>query len=411
MNLDTAPKRRKLDASGEIAWEEIARGVALGYRAGWWHRRLRENGHYLKKRFARADDDQKADGEVVLDYLQAVSAVLKTRTEEPAAAPKAEPATYRVRDAARDYLEWYKGARKALDHAEGTIKRYILPRLGDRLLAELTARELREWHHAIASSKARLRSVTGARFRTAPEGTTPEEIRRRRQMTANRNLAVLKALLNRAVQENDLDIPEPWKRVKPFAGAVRARVRFLTEAESRRLLNACGPDFRALAHAALLTGARYGSLASMRVEDFDPERGTIYVRQAKTAASQTHVPLTAEGVALFERATAGKLGHELVFITRTGKPWRRGDQGHRMREASTTAKLVPRVGFHSLKDTFVSHLVKRGVPFRIVSELTGTSVRTLERHYSHLAESDVRAALEAHSMKLETRPAKVRRIR
>jgi len=37
-----------------------------------------------------------------------------------------------------------------------------------------------------------------------------------------------------------------------------ARVRYLTVAEAKRLLNACNPDFRRLVQAALATGARYG---------------------------------------------------------------------------------------------------------------------------------------------------------
>ena len=105
---------------------------------------------------------------------------------------------------------------------------------------------------------------------------------RRRRASANRTLTILKAALNRAWREGKIPSDEVWRRVEPFEEADAARVRYLTVAEAKRLLNACEPDFRRLAQAALVTGARYGELIALRASDFSPDSGTIHVRTSKS---------------------------------------------------------------------------------------------------------------------------------
>jgi integrase len=96
------------------------------------------------------------------------------------------------------------------------------------------------------------------------------EAARKRRATANRTLTILKAALNRAWREGTIASDSAWRRVEPFEGADAARVRYLTIAEAERLINAADKEsgFRVLVRGALATGARYGELAALRVEDF-----------------------------------------------------------------------------------------------------------------------------------------------
>ena len=57
------------------------------------------------------------------------------------------------------------------------------------------------------------------------------------------------------------------------------------------MINACRADFRAPVTAALLTGCRYGELAAMTVDDFNPDVGTLRVRSSKSGKSR-HAVLT-----------------------------------------------------------------------------------------------------------------------
>ena len=49
-----------------------------------------------------------------------------------------------------------------------------------------------------------------------------------------------------AFREGKLPSDAAWRRAKAFKGADAARLRYLSEAEARRLLNACPPAFRRL---------------------------------------------------------------------------------------------------------------------------------------------------------------------
>jgi integrase len=125
------------------------------------------------------------------------------------------------------------------------------------------------------------------------DAKNPEEVRARRS-TANRHLTILRAALNHAFHEGRVSADEPWRKVKPFREADAAVVRFLKTAECVRLVNACGPAFRALVRGALVTGCRYGELTRMRAADFNAETGMITVRLSK-AGKPRHVVLADEG--------------------------------------------------------------------------------------------------------------------
>ena len=83
---------------------------------------------------------------------------------------------------------------------------------------------------------------------------------RKRRATANRIMTVLKAALNHAWKAGHVASDDAWRRVKPFKAVETARVRYLSEAECIRLVNACEPAFRNLVRGALLTGCRYSEL-------------------------------------------------------------------------------------------------------------------------------------------------------
>jgi hypothetical protein len=64
--------------------------------------------------------------------------------------------------------------------------------------------------------------------------------------------------LNRAYNAGKVPTDAAWRKVKPFRHADAAVVRYLSDDEARRLVNACDNDFRLLVQAALLTGCLIG---------------------------------------------------------------------------------------------------------------------------------------------------------
>jgi site-specific recombinase XerD len=84
---------------------------------------------------------------------------------------------------------------------------------------------------------------------------------------------------------------------------------------------------------------------------------------------------------------------EFVFCSASGRLLRRDEIKHPLRRACKRAGLR-QVGWHVLRHTFASHLVRRGVPLRAVQELLGHATMEMTMHYSHLSPFVVRDAVK-----------------
>jgi integrase len=189
-----------------------------------------------------------------------------------------------------------------------------------------------------------------------------------------------------AYREGRVPSDGAWRRVRPFQNADAARLRYLTADEAKRLIGASVGGFRLLVTAALITGCRYGELARLRVNDFNPDAGTVAVRQSKSGKPR-HVVLTDEGIASFRQWCAGRAGGDLLF-TRNGEPWRKSNQDMPMRAACVRARIDPPASFHTARHTYASLAIMAGAPLLVVARNLGhRDARMVELHYGHLSPS------------------------
>jgi integrase len=403
--LNTRSSREKLAARREPYWTVISEGCALGYRrgtnGGTWVARFRdETGRQHYEALGPADDARDADDLSVFSFphAQARARDYFTRKAREAAGgftPSSGPFT--MADALAAYFEHYvRRGGKALGHMQSTARTYILPALGETLVTKLTRRQLEQWHDAIARSAPRVRSRPGGAQRFRAHQLDAEGLRRRRA-TANRALTILKAALNHAHHDGRTATVDAWAQVKAFRGVDAARLRYLSDDEARRLVNACRADFRLLVTAALLTGCRFGELANLVTEDFNADAGTITIRTSKNGKPR-HVVLTDEGREFFARMQRHANPNSPVLTKTNGQPWSASDQQRPLAVACAAARIAS-VTFHGLRHTYASRLVMKGVPLPVVAAQLGHSdTRMVEKHYGHLAPTyiadTVRAAFD-----------------
>jgi integrase len=393
--LDSRSARSKLRERREPYWRLISEGMAVGYRKGtkggtWVAKRYSPAQGRRYRALGTADDVVDADGVQVFSFAQAQEAArrwFKELAHEHAGNVTTE--FYTVRDAVADYLAEYKRrGGKGVAETASVINAHILPTLGDLALATLTSRKLKAWRDEIAEKPAKLRSPRGAEPRFHEPAKTLDAVRRR-QSTANRILTVLKAALNYSHQEHRVATRAAWEAVKPFREVDTAKIRFLTDAEALRLINAAPVDLRAIVSAALLTGARLGELAALCVRDYSREAKSIHIVRSKSGKPR-HVALSDEGCRFFEDAIHGMLSDALIFTRVSGGPWKRAHQFRPMREANATANISPAISFHILRHTYASRLAMKGVPMGVIAAQLGhADTRMTERHYAHLAPSYV----------------------
>jgi integrase len=394
--LETRTARLRLPIRSEPYWRSLEKGFALGYRrrangGTWLARRRDETGGYIEHRIGITDDLQDTDGVAVYDYGQAQKAARawwrSERRREEGHDTRSGPLT--VADAMADYLSAFeRRGGKSLYETRRAAETHILPALGHMQVAKLTAKKIEDWHQGLAEKPALARSKSGRKPNHRKVDRSADGVRKRRA-TANRILTVLKAALNHAWKAGHVASDHAWRRVKPFRAVETARVRYLSEAECVRLVNACESAFRNLVRGALLTGCRYSELTSMHVADFNADAGVITVRESK-AGKPRHVVLTDEGQRLFATLVAGKLGNQPIFTRTDGGLWGKSHQLRPMLAACGRAKIKPPVSFHVLRHTHGSTLAMRGVPIGVIAEQLGhADTRMTEKHYAHLAPSYV----------------------
>src|SRR5262245_29097952 len=183
-----------------------------------------------------------------------------------------------------------------------------------------------------------------------------------------------------------------------------ARIRYLSVAESKRLINACDPDFRLLVRAALETGCRLGELVALQVHDFNSDSGTLAIRQSKSGNTR-HVVLTDEGSAFFRQLCAGRPGRATMLLRADGQPWGRAQQSPLMAGACDRAKITPAINFHGLRHTWASLAVMGGMPLLVVAKNLGhRDTRMVELHYGHLAPNFITNAVREHAPRFGFEP-------
>jgi integrase len=417
--LGSREARRRLLVRSEPYWLVIDRGLSLGYRksteGGAWVVRRYDGGRrrHLEDRLGTADDYRDADGAEVLDFGQAQRKLLANAKHD---AQRASGQLYTVADAITNYVDYMRTHRKTAADTEAKLKAYVLPLLGTRRVAELTSADFEAWLAWALKRRRKPKKMRtdetspGQKPIPSPEETT--ERQRRRKATLNRVINAFKACLNRAHAAGKVPSRDAWARLKKFRAADSARLRWLTVEEATRLQNACAPEFRALVRAALLSGCRMGELFAVRGGDFDQQSNTLLIPDSKSGKSR-RVPLTKEGVALFEEITAGKAEDASPFARADGSPWYRIAVLRAMRAACVAGKITPPATFHTLRHTYASHLVQKKVPLLFVAAALGhADTRMVEKHYVHLAPSQVAALIRKNLPRFGTmKRSNVRSIR
>lgn len=395
--LENRAARDRLAPRAEPYWMLLSEGFHLGYYRGrsvakWVarHRPAGRAGGYSKTTLGEADDHVDADGVRVLDYRQAQDQARNwlSRVEGGVRIR----AAYTVGDALDDYLKAF--TKKDLANTKRRVEQFIRPSLGSVKLSRLTTAQVRGFHSERATTPARLRTRKGDEQKLRPLDTP--DAQRRRKSTANRDLTVFKAALNFALSNGHIASDQAWKMVKPYKDVDGARLHYLNDDEARRLVNACGPDFRPIVQASLLTGARWGELRSITASDFDLRAGTVRLRETKGGAARVCY-LEADGVALLTAQTAGKVGEDLVFPGPNGKRWNDATQIRRMQIAGEAAK-IPATTFHDLRRTYGARLALAGVPMAVIAQALGhRDERITRKHYAHLSPSYVADTVRAHA--------------
>jgi integrase len=188
-----------------------------------------------------------------------------------------------------------------------------------------------------------------------------------------------------------------------------AEMRFLSPSQIQQLADAISPRFRALVLTGAYTGARFGELAALRVDDLSTGdhqiqivrtlsevNGHLHFGEPKTRAARRRVTLPAWLTRSLEQHLEEWPSPDegLVFTSPGGGALRRSFRRRYWKPAVRDSVGEP-MRFHDLRHSHVALLIEQGThPAVIAARLGHTSVKTVLDVYGHLYEGLDRQAAE-----------------
>lgn len=219
-----------------------------------------------------------------------------------------------------------------------------------------------------------------------------------RTNTINFELDVLKALFNLAIEWGYLKT-NPLRRVKALKADKTAMPRFLTESECKKLLQATPERLHPVFYTFLNTGLRKGELENLMWSDIDLKRRKLIIRHKddwRPKSGEREVPLNAGMIQLLKslkQMNSVGIKSEYVFPHTDG-----GKLRAKLREKliliAQKAKIRDLTKLHTLRHTFASQLIMKGVDITTVKNLLGHTDIQTTMIYAHLAPEHLSNAVD-----------------
>ena len=297
---------------------------------------------------------------------------------------------------------FFKKAESQKHTLSDLIQRYIrdvLPRKA-KVYVEY-ASQLKWWEEQIGD--VRLSDLSTALISEKRDHLSRTITNRKKQMSparVNRYMAALSTALNTSIREWEWLEDNPMRKISKLKEP-RGRVRYLTDLERDRLLDACESVNKNLYLAvvlALSTGARQQEIWDLRWSDINFEKGLMTFTQTKNDELRS-VPL--ENLAhelLLKHSKIKKIDSDLVFPSKKN-PAVSYDFRNPWKKALVVAE-VEDFRWHDLRHSCASFLAINGVPMRSIAEILGHKTLSMVQRYTHLSTEHLKEAVSDMNQKM-----------
>lgn len=370
-DLSTVKNRDNLKPRREPYWQRLAVGQYLGYRpsatgtGGSWIARQYDSDARKQRPHALGDFGHLPPNE----RFTAASAEAREWFKFISGGGSHELVTV------RDACEQYAAARP---DAAKRFHRYVYNHpIAKAKLRKVTDRQIAEWRKHLEAMPALVtRSKQG------------EQVTRiRAAATVNRDMVPFRAALNLAGVPNTV-----WKKAMEPAEAFGRREIYLDREQRRELLKHIAPEVETFVRGLCLLPFRPGALAKLVVGDFDARQQTLTIGRDKVKSGR-RISLPDDVALLLKEQCRLKLPAAPIFHRADGQGWTKDAWKGPIKKAVLASGLPKAATAYSLRHSTITDLVQAGIPLLTVAQLSGTSVRMIERHYGHLQQEHAIRAL------------------
>jgi len=211
--------------------------------------------------------------------------------------------------------------------------------------------------------------------------------------TVKNRISALRFLYKKTLKRRDLafdDLPFPKQPHKLPIVLSQEEVTQLIEAAPNRL-------YRTLLMLLYATGVRRTEASRLKVSDIDSQRRVIHIREGKGLRDRD-VPLTPKLLEALREYWRWKKPRVYLFPSKMGdrnaeQPISDKTVWNVCRAAATRAGIQKKIGPHTLRHSFATHLLEAGADLRTIQLLMGHERLEHTTLYLHLSQRHLHAAV------------------
>jgi len=140
--------------------------------------------------------------------------------------------------------------------------------------------------------------------------------------------------------------------------------------------------------ALWLTGCRPSEIKRVTVEDFDGKRWTIKKHKTRRKKKAPRVVYLSPCAVTLSRILAGDRTSGPLFQPGEGRRWKYSEMRQRFHRLREREKIDKRCVLYSLRHTWITNALLRGLDVATVAALAGTSIKMISDHYGHLSQHE-----------------------
>ncbi|NOU37588.1 MAG: tyrosine-type recombinase/integrase [Ferruginibacter sp.] len=196
--------------------------------------------------------------------------------------------------------------------------------------------------------------------------------------TVHSRLNALKYMYEQVLghQKFFVEIPRPKKHLQ--------LPKVLGEQELRRLFNAPkNLKHKAILFIAYSAGLRVSEVINLRLQDIDRERKQIFIYCSKGKKDRYVMlsPLVLDVLEQYYKLSYNKPTNYLFEGIEKGQPYSIRSAQQIFNDAKRSAGIIKTLSFHSLRHSFATHLLEKGVDVIFIKDILGHfNIKTTERY-------------------------------
>ncbi|WP_082686956.1 DUF4062 domain-containing protein [Bacillus sp. FJAT-27445] len=191
---------------------------------------------------------------------------------------------------------------------------------------------------------------------------------------------ILKGFFDWLVQEKIIN-SNPVNKIPPYRYSIKGN-KGLKNIELQQLRKSCStPRERAIIEIFLSTGCRLSELIEMQINQIDWETKTIHINSGVRSRYVLMTPKAEKYLSYYLKTRQDDVSYLLITERRPFRQMGARNVGREIDNIAARANILRKISPKTLRETFASILMEKGIPFNVIQALLGYTTSSSETYF------------------------------